>query len=177
MTVIRGFVWAFKMTRLTLDFFNRPTEIVAKELIGQKIMIHHQEAMITETEAYRGLDDPASHAFKGPTPRSRIMFEESGRLYIYLIYGMYHCLNIVAHEDGEAGAVLIRGLQIDDLHLVGPGKICRHFFIDRTYNDHNLIQSQIVYLKKNIYPINIQATPRIGIKQGTDKLWRYVAQY
>ncbi|MDQ5884798.1 MAG: DNA-3-methyladenine glycosylase [Pseudomonadota bacterium] len=174
MTVIRGIVWVFKMTRLTLDFFNRPTEIVAKELIGQKIMIHHQEAMITETEAYRGLDDPASHAFKGPTPRSRIMFEESGHLYIYLIYGMYHCLNIVAHEDGEAGAVLIRGLQIDNLHLDGPGKICRHFKIDITYNELSLIQSETFYLKKHILPTNIQATPRIGIKQGTDKLWRFV---
>ena len=174
MMVILDFVLAFKMTRLKLEFFERPTEIVAQALIGQKIIINHQEAMITETEAYRGQDDPASHAFKGPTPRSRIMFGECGRLYVYLIYGMYHCLNIVAHEKQKAGAVLIRGLQLGNIHLNGPGKICRHFNIDRSFNHHPIIQSQTFYIQENMEPINIIATPRIGIKQGSDKLWRFV---
>jgi DNA-3-methyladenine glycosylase len=160
--------------KLTTSFFERPTELVAKELIGQIMMIHGQAAIITETEAYKGFDDPASHAFKGPTPRSEIMFGPCARLYVYLIYGMYHCMNIVTHDTNQAGAILIRGLELPHIHLNGPGKICKYFQIDRTFNHYDISQSHDIYIIHQQESVNIAATPRIGIKKGNDKLWRFI---
>ncbi|HBB53306.1 MAG TPA: 3-methyladenine DNA glycosylase [Legionellales bacterium] len=162
------------MNKLQLDFFKRPTEIVAEELIGKIMMIHGKSCLVTETEAYKGDEDPASHAFKGPTERSAIMFGPCARLYIYLIYGMYHCMNIVAHEKGQAGAVLIRGLQLPNIHLNGPGKICKYFQIDRQLNHYDICQSDDIYIISHETPLEVIATPRIGIKKGHDKLWRFI---
>jgi DNA-3-methyladenine glycosylase len=162
------------MNKLSLDFFTRPTEIVAEELIGKIMMIHGQSCLITETEAYKGPEDPASHAFKGPTARSAIMFGPCARLYIYLIYGMYHCMNIVTHDQDQAGAVLIRGLKLSDIHLNGPGKICKYFQIDRQLNHFDICQSDKIYIIDHQTPVKVMAAPRIGIKNGQDKLWRFI---
>lgn len=122
---------------LSVDFFARPTTRVARELIG-KVIVRQQPGTpprlcrIVEVEAYLGPRDQASHARRGPTPRTAIMFGPPGRLYVYLIYGMYHCMNFVCERDGEAGAVLIRaaeplvGIAGDPAReLRGPGKLCR----------------------------------------------------
>ena len=121
---------------LPRSFYARPTETVARALVGT-ILVRlvpgqpARTARIVEVEAYLGPHDLASHARRGPTPRTSIMFGPPGHLYVYLIYGMYHCMNFVAERDGEAGAVLIRaaeplrGLDEDPRLLAGPGKLCR----------------------------------------------------
>ena len=103
------------MDILPRSFYAREPEKVARDLLGKVIVRRTSEgtveARIVETEAYLGVGDPASHAHRGPTPRSRIMFGEPGHAYVYLNYGMYHLLNMVARPEGGAGAVLIRGVE------------------------------------------------------------------
>lgn len=161
--------------RLGYDFYNRHVVEVAQDLIGKRLVWGDFEGIITETEAYRGLDDAASHAARGSTTRSSIMFGPPGHVYVYLIYGMYHCLNIVTEEPGQPSAVLIRGIQSMDMHLNGPGKICRHLGIDRSHNHLNLSTHGTCYLTQGITPLQYEVTPRIGIKKAADKLWRFKA--
>jgi len=114
-------------------FYARPTEAVARDLLG-KILVRRlghreQRARIVEVEAYLGERDAASHARRGPTPRAAMMFGPPGFLYVYLVYGMHHCMNFVTETDGVAGAVLIRaaaplGGDGDAHALRGPGKLC-----------------------------------------------------
>lgn len=119
---------------LPRSFYARPTEDVARALLG-KVLVrrrdgHEVRARIVEVEAYLGERDAASHARRGPTPRAAIMFGPPGFLYVYLVYGMHHCMNIVTEQDGVAGAVLIRAatpldLDLGPLALRGPGKLCQ----------------------------------------------------
>ena len=97
------------MKKLKSSFFNQPTLEVAEALLGKVLVFKKFSGIITETEAYLGFEDPASHAFKGKTPRSKIMFGTSGVSYVYLIYGMYFMLNIVTEDKDFPAAVLIRG--------------------------------------------------------------------
>lgn len=165
--------------RLKRDFFNRNCTDVARDLLGQILIFHNYAGIIIETEAYRGTDDPASHAFRGPTPRASIMFGPSGMSYVYLIYGMYHCLNIVTEEVGSPSAVLIRGLKLIKPHeklLDGPGKICRELQITKQHNNINLTNQEDFYVAENKLVTDFNATPRIGIKVGMDKLWRFITK-
>ncbi len=167
------------MKRLKYTFFNRPTLQVAEELLGKVLVFRNQTGIITETEAYVGFDDPASHAFKGETPRTKIMFGKAGFSYVYLIYGMYHCLNIVTEKIDFPAAVLIRGIKLLDktgLHLNGPGKICRNLNISKEHNALNMITSDELYVGCINQQYSFSKTPRIGIKVGTDKLWRFLAK-
>ena len=91
-------------TALPDDFYARDTETVARELVGKLLLLGGLIGRIVETEAYLGMDDLASHAAPGPTPRNRVMFGPPGRAYVYFIYGMYHCVNAVAHNGVQAGA-------------------------------------------------------------------------
>lgn len=121
-------------SRLNRDFFNRPTLQVAQELLGKVLHFNQHQLIITETEAYHGTDDPACHAARGKTPRCEVMFDKAGVSYVYFIYGMYYCLNIVTEEEGTAAAVLIRGARLighDKTDLSGPGKLCRYLGIDK----------------------------------------------
>jgi len=162
------------MEKLPYGFYNRHAVEVARSLLGKKLVWDHFEGIITETEAYRGSDDLASHASRGLTPRSAPMFGPPGHLYIYLIYGLYHCLNIVAEEPGSPGAVLIRGVQSATTYLNGPGKICRHLGIDRSHNALSIISHQQRYLTQGINVEEYQATPRIGIQKEKYRLWRFL---
>jgi len=166
---------------LPSSFFARPTLEVAQSLLGQTLvrrspsgeLARHQ---IIEVEAYTK-DDPASHAYRGPSKRSAIMFGPPGFAYVYFIYGMYHCLNAVTEQDGEAGAVLIRGLRGNNLD--GPGKLCRHLAIDLNHNGLALFDSASeVYIApgQTLAAKHILATPRIGISKAQDRLWRYIVQ-
>ncbi len=119
---------------LPQKFFNRPTLNVAKELLG-KFLVHEIngqkiEGMITEVEAYVGSEDKASHASRGKTPRTEVMFGRSGCWYVYLIYGMHYCLNIVTEDNGFPAAILIRSVE----HVKGPGRVCKYFKIDKNLN-------------------------------------------
>lgn len=162
--------------KLSKDFFNRHVVDVAKDLLGKRLVFNSFQGIITETEAYRGSDDEASHSFRGMTPRSSVMFGEPGYSYVYFIYGMYHCLNIVTEEEGNPSAVLIRGLHVPTLHLNGPGKLCRHLGITLDHNGINLIDNDSFYIAEGMPPLTFSSAPRIGIKKATDKLWRFEAK-
>lgn len=164
-----------KIEPLIQSFYNRDVVEVAHELIGKKLIFGNYQGIITETEAYRGSDDEASHAFKGQTKRTAIMFGPPGYIYVYMIYGMYYCLNIVTQETGQASAVLIRGLKLRDIHLDGPGKLCRHLGITKKDNGISLLDNSDYYVSSGVKIDNIAITPRIGIKKAIDKPWRFVA--
>lgn len=158
---------------ITTEFFNRHVTEVAHDLIGKKFVFYNISGIITETEAYRGQDDEASHAHRGLTVRNRAMFGPPGHIYVYFIYGMYYCLNIVTEAEGSPSAVLIRGLLLPHVYLGGPGKICKYLGISIKEYDLNLLTHDQVYIVEGVQCNDIQISPRIGIKKATDKLWRF----
>lgn len=165
--------------KLGRDFFNRPCPEVARDLLGQMLVFKDFTGVITETESYRGIDDPASHAHRGATPRAGIMFGKPGISYVYLIYGMYYCLNIVTEDEGCASAVLIRGLKLItpiNKMLDGPGKLCRELSINKTHNNIDLVTCDDFFVAKGELVTEFDITPRIGIKTGLDKLWRFIVK-
>ena len=168
------------MRRLPLSFFNRPTITVAQELLGKEIVFKGQTAVITETEAYIGENDPACHAARGKTKRTAVMYGRAGFSYVYLIYGMYYCLNFVTQEEGFPAAVLIRAVRIKgipDKKLDGPGKLCRFLGITKEYNGVDLLRSDEFFVSDTGLSLPFIATPRIGISSGQDKEWRFLAQF
>ncbi len=165
-------------TVLKEAFYARSTIKVAKDLLG--CHLHRRlpsgvilSAEITEVEAYTA-NDPACHAFKGKTKRTEVLFGPPGRAYVYFIYGMYYCLNVVTEPEGIPGAILIRGLRAPGLN--GPGKICKHWQIDSAINGVSLLDPDlplwITTLTDRIKP-KILTSSRIGISQAKDKLWRF----
>lgn len=173
--------------RLKRKFFNRNTVVIAKELLGKYLcrrinpstssgqVARIIRVKITETEAYCGSKDKASHASKGLTPRTKLMFGPPGYAYIYMIYGMYHCLNVVTEKEGYPAAVLIRGIE----DIKGPGKVCRELKIDKKLNGANLIKSKELWLENSREKLSlskIKKGKRIGIDYAgkyRDKLWRF----
>lgn len=168
-----------KMLHLNRNFFNYPTLDVAARLIGKVLHFHDHVGFITETEAYIGKDDPACHAARGRTKRTNVMFGPPGHAYVYFIYGMYHCLNFVTEPKGVAAAVLIRGLKLltpPFTHLNGPGKLCRFLQITKAeHNELDIVTCPWFQVKDANLILPYSITPRIGIRQGTDKMWRFVA--
>ena len=164
------------ISRLNWSFFERPTVQVAQELLGKRLTFYNFSGLITETEAYHQDDDPACHAYKGKTAGNAPMFGPAGHSYVYFIYGMYYCLNVVTEPEGTAAAVLIRGLKIDQLSLDGPGKLCRHLKITKHHNTIDLTKCDYFYITDDGIKPNFISTPRIGIRQGTDKLWRFLTK-
>lgn len=165
--------------RLTKEFFLQPTLQVAELLLGKILNFDNYQGIITETEAYIGQDDPACHASKGKTKRTSIMFEEGGHCYVYLIYGMYYCFNIITEARGFPAGVLIRGLKLispTDITIQGPGKLCKYLGIDMKHNGLSVLDSKNLFLTDHNYKPKFIATTRIGIKVGTDKLWRFLVQ-
>ncbi len=171
--------------KLSRKFFNRPTLIVAKELLGKflvrKVGGKIISGIVTETEAYCGPDDKACHAHKGRTKRTEVMFGLPGHAYVYLIYGIYNCLNVVTEKKGYPAAVLIRGVKTE-LNLNGPGKVCREFGIDRRLNGEDISQSQNLWFEDRgveLKPGQIKKGKRIGIDYAGEyrkKQWRFYAQ-
>jgi len=159
---------------LPRSFFARATAAVAPELLG-KLLVRKADgepprlARIVEVEAYLGERDAASHARNGPTPRAAIMFGPPGHLYVYLIYGMYHCMNFVTERDGVAGAVLIRAaepLGEDDAKaLRGPGKLCRGLGITLAHKGADLTAatSALYVADDGAAAPRVARSPRIGV--------------
>ena len=168
--------------RLDRPFFMRPTVDVAISLLGKRLSFQNSlgenfSGIIKETEAYHQQDDPACHAYSRKTLRNAPMFGPAGHTYIYFIYGMYYCLNIVTEPEGVAAAVLIRGLHLDNgLNLNGPGKLCRHLTLTKEQNAVDLITSPHFFVSDDGHKPAFIATPRIGIQKGKDKLWRFVTE-
>jgi DNA-3-methyladenine glycosylase len=165
------------MTRLPRDFFLRKTLSVAQDLLGKQLVFHGHEGIITETEGYIGFDDEACHAARGKTPRNAMMFALGGYTYVYFIYGMYFCLNVVTETEGFPAAVLIRGLFLlspEYKNLDGPGRLCKNLGITKQHNGMDLTTSSYFYIKDTHLKPSFIATPRVGIKVSRDKLWRFV---
>lgn len=181
------------MKRLERSFFERNTVEVAQSLIGCRLVRRIGEieasAVIVETEAYRGSDDPASHAHRGVTPRNKLMFGQAGMLYVYFSYGMHHCMNIVTETEGQPGAVLLRAAEpVEGLDwfgmnrpraarrqwMNGPGKLTQAFAVDLSQNGLDLAnpeQYELVVMEGSA--ISVAASKRIGITKGTELLWRF----
>lgn len=156
------------MKRKVLDkiFFSKPTLEVAEKLIGKflvrKIGKKEITGMITETEAYDGPKDRASHASRGMTERNAIMFDRGGYFYVYLCYGMYNMLNVVTERKDYPAAVLIRGVDGAD----GPGKLTKHLKIDRKFNKKKIEPKTRLWIEDRGVKIEkdrIKKTPRIGV--------------
>ncbi len=184
---------------LSRDFYCRDTSLVAKGLLG-KVLARSTRSetiggMILETEAYYGSDDPASHAYGGITPRSKIMFGRPGIAYVYLCYGMYYLLNVVTEEEGVPGAVLIRAISpvwgIDSMKkrrksrsieslADGPGKLTIALGINKNDNGKDMAYRKSGIniagpgMQKDKY--RIISTGRIGIKKGSEKKLRYLLE-
>ncbi len=176
---------------LPRSFYARPTPLVAQDLLGRLLVRDLPDGArvcgrIVETEAYGGAEDQASHAARGPTPRAAIMFGQPGRAYVYFIYGMYFCFNVVTEAEGTPGAVLIRALELAPAGEIapqqqanGPGKLCRALQIDRTLNGHDLTEAGALYLAAGqpAAPREIEVSPRINVRgdeAGRARPWRFV---
>jgi DNA-3-methyladenine glycosylase len=159
------------MQALPRSFYDRDTTRVARELLGTLLVRRvgnlNRVGRIVETEAYLGPHDLAAHSAKGRTLRTEVMFGPPGHAYIYLIYGMHHCLNVVTEPAGHASAVLIRALEpVDNVDgsTRGPGLLCRALEIDRSLNGHDLT-GQDLFIAPPPKPRRLQVVkrPRIGV--------------
>ncbi len=159
-----------RVRRLTQSFFQRPAEDVARALIG-KILVRRWRgklfrARLIETEAYLGPDDLASHASKGRTGRTEVLFGPPGRAYVYLIYGLHEMLNVVAGARGQGQGVLIRAADpLDDwkADFSGPGRLTRALQITRLQNGLDVIGAELHFLDNPDDRSAVQSTKRIGI--------------
>jgi DNA-3-methyladenine glycosylase len=170
-------------------FYARETTAVARALLGKVVARRRgggrlQLCRIVEVEAYLGVRDAASHARRGPTPRAAIMFGPPGFLYVYLVYGMHHCMNFVTESDGVAGAVLIRAAEplsgvdgADPRPLSGPGKLCAGLGITRAENGRDLTEAGDIYLvDPGQAPPAAAVSKRIGVAYAgrwADRLLRF----
>jgi len=194
------------MEKLTRDFYNRDTVTVARDLLGKRLVRMTDSGpltlRITETEAYIGRMDKACHAYNYKrTPRTETLFAPPGTAYLYLIYGMYHCLNFVTEAEGEPAAVLIRAgepateadalaFSVNRFHctpaemssyqrknfLNGPGKVCKALCLTKAQNGLSLLGDELYVLDAGERPRNIHVGKRIGIdyaEEAIDFPWRF----
>lgn len=156
--------------KLTREFYNRETIIVAQALLG-KYLIHHTAsgvmvAKIVEVEAYLGPHDLACHSAKGRTTRTEVMFGPPGHVYVYLIYGMYYCMNVVTEKEGHASAVLIRALEpIKNIEgrTQGPGLLCKAMHINKRHNGCDLLGEHLYIADQSEEKFKIIKRPRVGV--------------
>jgi DNA-3-methyladenine glycosylase len=189
------------MILIKQDFFARPTLAVARALLGQRLVRELEgqrlSGLIVETEAYVGPDDSASHASKGRTPRTEVMFGPPGRTYVYLVYGMHYMLNLVTERADFPGAVLIRALEpVEGIEMMqanrqsghqanipnltnGPARLCQALRIDKLLNNWDVTLGQKLWLEPGdpIPETDIATGPRIGIDYAQPKdraiPWRF----
>jgi DNA-3-methyladenine glycosylase len=177
--------------RLTLGFFEKPAVELARQLLGCVLLHGETAGMIVETEAYLGLDDLAAHASRGVTERTKILFGPAGRAYVYFIYGMHECLNVVADREGSPDCVLIRALEpLCGLATMyrrrnwsgpvkgltnGPGKLTEALDITRRHYGQRLDEGELTIRRwKKAPTFDIAVTPRIGIRECKDWPLRFI---
>ena len=172
--------------RLGRDFFARSVHAVAPELLGATLLVDGVGGPIVEVEAYDG-EDPASHGFRGRTPRNASMFGSPGQAYVYRSYGIHWCLNLVCEDESRAAAVLLRALEpaagiermrarrgLEDLRLLcaGPGRLCQALGVTREH-DGLALDAPPFELRAPAEPVQVATGPRIGISVAGDVPWRY----
>jgi DNA-3-methyladenine glycosylase len=178
---------------LRREFYQRPTVDVARDLLG-KVLVHGPVAgVIVETEAYLGGDDRAAHSARGITDRTRVIFGPPGHAYVYFVYGMYECLNIVTEPAGQPGCVLVRALEpVAGIEIMqrrrprahrledfasGPGKLTLALDITRAHNGADLTRGPLVVREPaERRQVEIDVTPRIGIRECADWPLRFVVR-
>jgi DNA-3-methyladenine glycosylase len=168
------------------DFFVRSVHVVAPDLLGATLLVDGVGGTIVEVEAYDG-EDPASHGFRGPTPRNASMFGPPGHAYVYRSYGIHWCLNLVCEDEGRAAAVLLRALEptdgtermrgrrgLEDVRLLcaGPGRLCQALGVTRDH-DGLALDAPPFELRAAAAPVPVATGPRIGISVAGDVPWRY----
>lgn len=179
---------------LPRSFYERNTVVVARELLGKLLVKRGDNGVIVgkivEDEAYGGKEDPASHAYRGETPRNKVMFGKPGLSYVYFVYGNHYCINATTEREGVPGAILIRAAEIvDGLQLArknrpakslvelanGPGKLTKALGITKVHNGLNLTTSARLFICKpeRDESFEVVASKRIGIKAGSEKPWRF----
>jgi DNA-3-methyladenine glycosylase len=180
------------VARLGRTFFARYTPTVAKALLGcvlvRVVEGERLSGRIVETEAYRGSRDPASHAFRGPTGRNKVMFGEAGHSYVYFTYGNHWMLNVTTEREGVPGAVLIRAIEpIEGVEKMrsrrslssttelasGPGKLTKALGIDRTLNGEDLVASRRLFVVTGDKAGPVGTSSRVGITEGAEHQWRF----
>jgi DNA-3-methyladenine glycosylase len=182
--------------KIPRSFYEQPTVQVARQLLGKYLVRKHPDGKtvgrIVETEAYVGPHDLACHAARGRTARTEVMFGRAGYAYVYFIYGVYYCLNVVTEEVDHASAVLIRALEpVEGIELMkerrrtgetrnlasGPGKLCQAFAIDKALNGADVCGSVLYVEDHGEPPPKISARPRIGVDYAgkwKNKPWRFL---
>jgi DNA-3-methyladenine glycosylase len=174
------------------SFYARPPDIVARELLNKILVGPNGSGRIVEVEAYDGERDPASHAFRGLTPRNSVMFGRPGHLYVYFTYGMHWCANAVCREEGDAAAVLLRALSpldgIEQMRAMrlkatrdrdlcsGPAKLTQALGIDGTHNGLDLTRraSPVRIVDDGTAPPDLPAvSTRVGLTVAVDEQWRW----
>ena len=167
------------MNRLHSHFYQQDAVTVAEKLLGKILIrvfddgttLHYR---ITETEAYLGEEDKACHASKGRTARTDIMYCDGGKIYVYLIYGMYWMLNVVTDTENHPQAVLIRGID----RIIGSGKVGRELKIDKSFYGEDLLGSYRIWIEDAPDESDFSTAPRIGIdyagEEWRNKAWRFI---
>jgi DNA-3-methyladenine glycosylase len=156
---------------LARDFFAQPAREVARQILGARLVRRlpggrHAVGRVVETEAYVGANDLACHAARGRTARTEVLFGPPGRTYVYLVYGMYCCLNAVTDPEGHPAAVLFRAVEpLEGIEesTDGPGKLCRALSIDRTLNNLDLSGDGDLFFEEGPPPARVASSARIGV--------------
>ncbi|KTD65526.1 DNA-3-methyladenine glycosylase [Legionella spiritensis] len=173
------------MQKLTRAFYDRDTIEVAEDLLGHYLIHHHNGieriGKIVEVEAYLGEHDRAAHSSKGVTDRTRVMFGPPGYAYVYLIYGIHYCMNIVTEREGHGSAVLLRALEpVQNItaRTQGPGLLTKAMGIDKRLNAHDLLSDDFYVASHPGPSLQIEKRPRIGVdyagKWALEKLRFYI---
>lgn len=165
---------------LKRKFYSRNTVWVAKDLLGCFLVREFRgkllKAKIIETEAYRGEYDLACHASRGRTPRTETLYGEPGHAYVYMIYGMYYLLNAVAEKKDFPGGILIRAIEYGDKKIIGPGKLTKFLYIDKSLNKHDLTIGKKLWIERadRKEKFRIKRSPRVGIDYAKHyKSWKW----
>ncbi len=159
------------MQKLPRSFYDRDTGLVARELLGKHLVIRSDGVQrigrIVEVEAYLGPHDLAAHSAKGRTQSNQVMFGPPGHAYVYFIYGMYYCMNVVTERAGHGSAILLRAIepvQNVEGRTCGPGLLCRTLKIDKRLNGHDLLSDDFFIANPAAAePFTIVKRPRVGV--------------
>lgn len=168
--------------KLGPEFFHRDCLEAAPELVGKLLCRKWEDGRIlrvrlTETEAYRGEEDGACHARKGLTPRTRLLYGESGKIYVYLIYGMHWLMNLITGEEGQPQGVLLRCGE----GYPGPGRLTKALDVTGAVNGQDIVGNPALWLEDDGARPEIRTAPRVGISyappEWRDKPWRFIASF